>query len=138
MDDEVLYGLGVDINSTCTFHDGDLKLSAYDENLVQAVVNRLNTKLDSLDLFYEGYGSVLTDFYGWRGNDETIKLMKVEINNALRNESRLYGFSADINYEGEGLMRIDLTLNPDPDTSIDVGLVWNNVGELEIVDEEEY
>lgn len=135
-EDEVLYGLGVDINSSFTFHDGDLKLAAYDENLIQAVVNRLNTKLDSLDLFYEGYGSVFTDFFGWRGNDETIKLMYVELNTVLKNEPRISSYSAEITYDGDGLLHVDLTLNPSDGEDIDVNLVGNSLGELEISEEE--
>ena len=136
MDDEVLYDLGVDINSDFNFHDGDLKLASYTDNLVQAVVNRLNTRLDSLSLFYEDYGSILTSFFGWKGNDTTISLINVELANVLRNEPRLLSYSADIRYEGDGLLHIDLTLNPNQGNNIDVNLVLNNIGELEIVEME--
>ena len=50
---EALYELGVDIRSDFTFENGDLKLSKYEENLVQAICNRLTTNLDELELFYE-------------------------------------------------------------------------------------
>ena len=60
MDDSVAYECGVDIDSSFQFRDGDLLLSEYDENLVQAVINRLNTNLEELDLFYEDYGSIFT------------------------------------------------------------------------------
>jgi len=136
-EDEVLYELGVDINSDFTFHDGDLKLASYDNNLIQAVANRLNTKLDRLDLFYEDYGSVLTDFFGWKGNDTTIGLIKVELDNTLRNESRLASYTADITYEGDGLLHIRLGLIPNAGVIIDVNLVLNNMGELEVVETEE-
>ena len=44
MNDNVAYECGVDIDSSFQFHDGDLLLAEYDENLVQAVINKLNTK----------------------------------------------------------------------------------------------
>ena len=126
MDDEVIYELGVDIKSDFMFHDGDLVLSSYDENLVQGIVNRLSTDLDEMDLFYEGYGSIFTGFYGWRGNDETIGFMKAELETVLSAEPRLTGWSYEIAYTGNGTVRVDLRLFPSPDyvvsTSLELGV----------------
>ena len=95
MPDEVLYELGVDLNSNFNFIDGDLQLASYDENLVQAVVNRLNTQLNSLGLFYEDYGSVLHSFFGLKANDITYDLIKVELNTVLNMESRISSFDLE-------------------------------------------
>ena len=79
MNEENIYELGIDLSSSFTFHDGDLILSSYDDNLVQAVTNRIQTDLNELDLFYEDYGSILNSFFGWKANEYTIVLMKTEI-----------------------------------------------------------
>lgn len=136
-DDEVLYGLGVDISSTFDFIDGDLVLAEYKDNLVQATVNRLNTSLNSLDLLYEDYGSVMTNFFGWRGNDSTIAMMYVELKNTLSEEDRIDSYEADIYYEGEGVMHIDLMLYPSDGNGVDVNLIMNENGEFEINENEE-
>jgi len=137
MADEVLYQLGVDINSEFNFHDGDLQLASYNDNLVQAVINRLNTKLNSLELFYEDYGSVLTSFFGWKTDNTTLNLMRIELDNTLKNETRLAGYSVDMEYQSDGLLHIDLTLYPTRETEINLDLVLNNNGDLEEVVEME-
>ena len=137
MSDEVLYDLGVDIGSEFTFVDGDLKLASYDTNLVQAVVNRLNTRLNSLDLFYEDYGSVLTSFFGWKANTATIELIRVELDTTLRNEQRIADYSAEIEYDAGGVLHIDLSLTPISGVDVDVNLILNSMGELEVVEMEE-
>lgn len=137
MVDEVLYQLGVDLNSDFNFHDGDIQLASYNDNLVQAVINRLNTKLNSLELFYEDYGSVLTSFFGWKANNTTLNLMRIELDNTLKNETRLSGYSVDMEYQSDGLLHIDLTLYPTRETEINLDLVLNNNGDLEEVVEME-
>lgn len=127
-----MYELGVDINSSFTFHDGDLELVKYEDNLVQAIVNRLNTELNELDLFYTGYGSVLLGFLGWRANDETIKFIKSELETVLKAEPRLLAWSYDVEYKGEGFLRIDLILNPNPGYSISTTLQVSENG-VEVV-----
>ena len=127
-EDETVYDLGVDINSNFTFHDGDIVLAEYDENIVQAVVNKLQTDLGELDLFYEDYGSIMMSFMGWRANEETLGFMKAELNNILQSEERLETWNFDINYMGDGKVRIDLTLYPSPDYSIDVTLQMSTEG----------
>jgi len=138
MVDEVLYELGVDLNSNFNFIDGDLQLASYDENLVQAVVNRLNTQLNSLGLFYEDYGSVLHSLLGLKANDITYDLIKVELNTVLNMESRISSFDCEMEYDGNGVLHINLRLYPvKGSTIIDANLVLNNLGNLEVVEMEE-
>lgn len=139
MPDEVLYELGVDLNSNFNFIDGDLQLASYDENLVQAVVNRLNTQLNSLGLFYEDYGSVLHSFFGLKANDITYDLIKVELNTVLNMESRISSFDLDMEYDGDGVLHINLSLYPVSSfgSRVDANLVLNSLGDLEVVEIEE-
>ena len=133
MVDEVLYELGVDLDSSFTFNDGDLKLSSYDDNIVQAVTNRLNTQLNELDLFYDGYGSVFRSFFGWKTNDETSNFMKAELETVLEAEPRLTDWEYEISFMGDGKARIDLRLYPNPDYSISASLMVNSTGNVEVI-----
>ena len=133
MEDEVLYELGVDIGSAFQFHDGDLKIAQYDENLVQAVANKLNTNLDELDLFYEDYGSVISSFLGWKATDETIGFIKAELETVLKTEPRLFSWNYEVKYIGNGNLTIDLVLNPNPSYSISTTFEINENG-VEVVD----
>lgn len=136
MVDEILYGLGVDIDSSMTFENGDLLLKKYNENLGQAVANRLSTELNELDWFYYGYGSILQSFLGWRANDNTLGFIKSEITNVLKDEPRLTSFKVDLEYTDTGSVRIDLTLYPVADIAIPLNLVLSTTGVIEIETDE--
>lgn len=131
-DDEVLYDLGVDLNSSMDFVDGDLVLCAYSDNLKQAVLNRLNTDLNEMDLFYEEYGSILQNFFGWKANTETLSFMEAEIENVLENEPRLLRVECQCGYYGNGLVRIGLILHTSTDMEFDLNLVYSDTGVVEI------
>lgn len=131
--DEVLYELGVDINSSFSFHDGDIQLAKYDENLVQAIANQLNTTLNELELFYEEYGSVMLGFLGWKGNDETIAVIEAELETILKQEERLFDWEYTIEYIGNGKVKIDLTLHPNPTYTIDTTITLSEEG-VEVVE----
>jgi len=133
---EVLYELGVDIDSNLSFTDGDLDIVSYDDNLVQGVKNRLKTRLDELSLFYEDYGSVLSSYIGWKSNKETISLIKTEIETVLKKEQRIQSFESIVEYNGEGNISIKLTLHPNSNASVDVNLVLNEFGVIEESEEE--
>lgn len=134
--DEVAYELGVDLNSTLDFTNGDLTLATYDDNLVQAIVNRLNTPVDELTDFYEDYGSILTNFLGWKANDETLGFIEAEVENVLDNEERLVNSNCSASYLGDGLVRLELTLNPNETTDLTVNLVLTDTGVIEIETDE--
>ena len=125
---ELLYEQGVDFDSRMIFQDGDILLTGYEDNLAQAVVNRLNTQLNELDWFYEDYGSVLTGFFGWKANTNTLQYIKTEINTVLKQEPRLSRWDCNVGYDGEGKIRIELTLYPDANLGINVNLVLTPTG----------
>lgn len=118
MENGVLYELGVDINSSFTFNDGDLNLCKYEDNLIQAIQNRLQTDLNELDLFYEDYGSILPTFLGWKGNDETINFVKSELETVLQSEKRLISWEYEVEYKKLGVLEIKLILHPNTEYSI--------------------
>ena len=131
MADEILYECGVDIDSSFTFKDGDLVLSEYEDNLVQAIANRLNTDLDELDMFYEDYGSVITGFLGWKQTDAQYYI-KSELDNVLLKDPRIWQHESSVEYEGSGKLRIDLTLYTNNQNIIGTNFVLNTDGVIEI------
>lgn len=136
LEDNILYECGVDIDSSFTFKDGDIQLSKYDENLVQAVINRLKTNLNELDIFYEEYGSILTNFFGWKATEKTLDYMTTEISVALSNESRLNDFEIEIEYLQNGKIKINLVLVTVANSTVETSLVLTENGVTEISIEE--
>lgn len=143
MNGEILYECGVDLNSSLTFEDGDIKLVKYEDNLKQAIINRLNCNLDELDLLYEDYGSVLSGFIGWK-QDDALPYIETEVNQVLLNEPRLIKHDISVGYNGNGVVEIDLVLYTTSNNAIGLNLVFDSNGvvevdanEEEVIDEEE-
>jgi len=103
--------IGTDINSQWSFNDdGDLELISSEDNLSQSIGNRLGTNLNSLNYFYEEYGSILPMLLGWTANETTLEFMKIEISNRLLQDPRIRDFSVDVSYTSNGAVEIDIVV----------------------------
>lgn len=110
---------GTDIKNTWTFTDqGDLELVTNDDNIIQAILNRLNTRLDELDLYYDEYGSLLQNLLGYPSNEETLEFIRIEIETSLQNEPRLTDFEVTVTKQDKDKININLA-------------IWYNGEELE-------
>ena len=127
---ENIVELGVDLNNNWDFKDGDLVLVENKDNLIQSILNRLNCNYDSLDLFYYEYGTVLTNFLGWKHNDETLEFIRLEIEDTLNQEPRLNNFTVDVSYNSIGRVLIELYVVFDDETDFSLSLVLEKEGEL--------
>lgn len=126
----VIKELGTDIKSTWKFKDGDLILVENDTNLIQAVHNRLNTRLDTMEDYYSEYGSLLHRYLGWRKNETTLKFMQIELEDTLRQDPRFVDFSVKLDYITKGI-QINIHLNLDEETEIDMNYVLSDSGTVE-------
>lgn len=106
------YEYGVDLDASLSFNsDGDLVLVKFKDNLCQAVSNRLNTVKDSLDLFYNDYGSVLLYFCGWKRKQSTLDFIRVELETCLKQDPRINDFTIDLSYSETGSVKINLRIS---------------------------
>ena len=128
-----LYDYGVDLDSSLSFKDGDLRLAEFEDNIVQAVANRLNTIQDSLDLFYEDYGSLFISFLGWKRNDETLRFMKIELDKTLQDDPRITSFTSELSFTDTGAVKIDIVLEDFENTELN--LILGDSGVI-VVEEE--
>jgi hypothetical protein len=130
-----IYDYGVDLDSSLTFQDGDLKLKEYTNNIGQAIANRLNTFQDSLDLFYYDYGSFFTSYFGWRRRQSTLDLMKVELDLTLREDPRVNDFETELEF-GETVNSVVIKIRLyDNGVETDLNYVLTDEG-VELVEEE--
>ena len=121
---------GTDIDSSWTFNsNGDLKLISNTENLGQAILNRLKTYQDSLELFYADYGSVLTQYLGWLGVVDTLEFMRIEIEGVLELDPRISEVFAEVTYTGQGTININITATYD-DEDVELNLTLSENGEF--------
>jgi len=105
-----LYGLGLDVE------DGDLTIAAGVDNLVQALLIRLNTPVGELaDLAHPDYGSRLHELIGRSNNQTTRNLVRMFTLQALRQEPRVgeVRYLAVETVAGRpDLVRVTITLTP--------------------------
>ena len=127
---EDIVELGTDLNSNWEFKDGDLQLVENKTNIKQSILNRLNCDYDSLDLFYYEYGSVLSNFLGWKHNDETLEFIRLEIEDTLNQEPRLTDFDVEVSYDKIGKVLIDLYIVFNDETDFSLSLVLEKDGEI--------
>ncbi len=125
-----VYEYGVDVGSDLSFNEGDINLSEYEDNIAQAIANRLNTIQDSLDLFYYDYGSFLTHFFGWRKTDETLGFIKLELENVLKKDTRINNFTVDLKYITKGVA-ITIVLTDFEEVNLNLVLNENGVEVIE-------
>lgn len=128
--------IGTDIKSSWTFNDqGDLILVSDEENMVQSIRNRLTQFLNGLDLYYLEYGSILLSFLGWKKNEETLKFMKIEIDNTLRQDPRIPDYDLTLDYNDDGGVDMHLNFNDDG-VEYGMSLVITEDGSISIVDDD--
>ena len=125
--------IGTDISSDWSFEQGDLLLISDEKNLVQSIKNRLMCWLNSQDLYYLEYGSILTSFLGWKREQETLDFMRLEIQNTLKQDPRIEDYDLKIEFNNDNGVDVFLDLNVNDDTVM-VNLVISSDGSINILE----
>lgn len=102
--------IGTDIKSDWTFTDGDLNIISDEGNLKQSILNRFSVYDGTFKFFYAEYGSVLSNYFGFRKDETTLEFMKIELERVLLQDPRIQGFDLDLSYVEDGV-RVELTIN---------------------------
>jgi len=123
--------LGSDIHSDWELINGDLKLVHEENNLAQAVENRLNCIYESLNLFYLDYGSNLHGILGWRNVEGTEDFIRLEIINTLKQDPRFKNFDVKVTYNGDGEITVELSVKID-DEELKYNLVIDEYGDVAV------
>lgn len=113
---------GTDIDGGWNFVNGDLQLINGEDNLKQALINRLTCDLGSL-IYYENYGGLLFMFLGWKSKQSNLDFIRLDIENILAQEDRVSSMDVNVDYVEHGV-KIDLTINGVED----INLTLNNNG----------
>lgn len=131
---------GTDINMDFSFKDGDINLVNGTKNLAQAVCNRLNSNLQTYEIFYARYGGNLLEWLGEQNNTNIQEYLKIEIESILGQEPRITSVEATVTKETSTTVLVDLKVLPiTSDEIITLNLIiqedlWvqinPNVGEL--------
>ena len=126
--------LGIDINSDWNFSDGDLVLVKDDDNILQAVVNRLSCYQPNLEVFYELYGGFITNYLGRKRKPELLEFMKIEIDTILSQDPRINDFETELSFNDNMGIDLHLTVFQIEDEDIELNLVINGEMVVEVAD----
>lgn len=126
-----IYELGTDIKSDWNFNSitGDLELTSNEDNIIQAIINRLNTRLGFMDLYYSNYGSELHSFLGEIFDETLLKFMKIEVESTVKQDPRLQDATAEVSYR-EGKIKLEINNTYTEDSDLSLSLVLNETGEV--------
>ncbi len=125
--------LGTDILRDWSFTDGDLNIVSDTDNLIQSIQNRLSCPLNSMDVAYLEYGSVLWQFLGWRRNDTTLQFIKNELIECLKQDPRIINYSLNLEYTEKGL-EVHMDLNYGEETNLELSVVIDENNNMVISD----
>ena len=124
--------VGVDIKSDWSLDETvDLSLAHDEDNLVQAVINRLGCYQPSFEVYYTLYGGFLSEYFGRKRTDETLKFMKIELDTILSQEERINSFTSELSYNPDGSVRVDLSCIVN-DEDVELNLVLSRDGGVSV------
>ena len=119
---------GTDIQSNWNLNsNGDLNTVTGESNLGQAIVNRLNSDLDTYDLFYAKYGGDLFTHMGDLNIPTIHEYIRIEIETILEQEPRIRQMQCTV--EKNDTKSVLVTLNIVPvgaDEVVELNLILGN------------
>ena len=115
--------LGTDFNSEYIFKDGDIVLVSEEDDIIQSVTNRLNTRLGSMDAFYNQYGSYLRTYIGSKRNNTLLQFIQVEISTVLKQDPRLQDATVETDYGDKGEVIVNINSVFDDESDLTLSLV---------------
>ena len=122
------------IDLTFNMSNGDCDTVEDDENMINACIRRLDTRLDTT--LYDEYGSNLQSLLGLRKSEVNLQFLEHSINECLSQDERLTDVSVDCEYTGSGVLadisviyednELEFTYNTDEDNTEDTLEVLGN------------
>ena len=124
---------GTDIKSDWSFTNGDINLVTGSTNLGQAIKNRLESDLDTYDLFYLEYGGELFEHFGDLNNPRIHEYIRIEVEHILDQEPRIDNLECTVNKTDRNTIECNLRVKPVQSERIDeFNLVINEDSYIEI------
>lgn len=118
-----IYDYGTDIHNSWTFNDkGDLNLSENENNIAQAVMNRLTTNLDELPLYYAEYGSLLRNYMGEKKTEETLQFISIEVESRLILDPRINDIDVETSLTKKGV-RLNLHIYYNENEELEMNII---------------
>ena len=111
---------GTDIKSDWSFNNnGDINTINGSSNLGQAIQNRLNSDLDTYNIFYSEYGGELFEHMGELNHETIHEYIRIEIEHILEQEPRIQNMECTVNKTGSKSIECKLKIRTIGSDTID-------------------
>ena len=90
------------IDLTFSMENGDCSIVSDDDNMINACIRRLDTRLDTT--LYEVYGSNLQSLLGLRKSDVNLQFLSQSIVECLSQDERLSNVNVNCEYIRDGIL----------------------------------
>lgn len=114
-----------------SYENQDLVVVEDTDNMIQAILNRLNTNTDELDYLYDNYGCDLHQFLGLPTNETTLGLVKNVITDTLNQDDRIELIDLELSYKDTNTLNILLSCTFN-DNTLELDLVLDETNGVEI------
>lgn len=98
MVNKIAYQMGKDVDRNWNFKNGDIEICSYEDNIHQAILNRLSCPLGALQLFYTDYGSNVEENLGEINNETVREYIRLEIEKRLKYDPRFKNVTCEVNH----------------------------------------
>jgi len=123
--------IGTDISHDWTFNSqGDLGIVSDEDNIVQTIMNKLNTFRGELDIYYLEYGSIMQSYLGWLSEEDTLDFMKIEMESILSEDARLTDYSVEMSLDGSDKVLIEISISFGNNSEVELSLTTTDDGEF--------
>ena len=103
---------GTDVKSSFSFQNEDIEIISGESNLAQSILNILNTDLDFYKWSYTNYGSNIFSVFGLKNNNNSLEYLKIEIEYAVKKNSRIREVTADCSKKDSKTVGVELKVLP--------------------------
>lgn len=102
-----------DFGTDISWNQSNTKLGTVtgEENLLQSIINRLNTSYEEFAWVYEGYGCNYRDYLGLKSNETNLEFIKNSIKQSIEEEERIEDYDLELSYIGDGKVNVILNID---------------------------
>ena len=81
------------------------------DNLIQSIINRIQTNYSELNWVYENYGCNYRDYLGLPANDTSLEFIKNSLKQSIEEEPRINEYEITVAYAGDGTVNVVLNID---------------------------
>ena len=108
------------------FENTDFKTVSDNENIMQAIINRLNTDLNELDYLYDEYGANIWQFLGKKRTVSMISFIETHVRHHLLKDDRISDLEVKVESDDLDLIILHINVSTSDNEQFNIRTGLNN------------